>query len=42
MNYKIIDELSLYTQGAIITVKDRYLSANTKKFIDTIKLEKNL
>jgi len=42
MNYKIIDEPSLYTQAAIITVKDRYLSAVSKKFLETIKPDKNL
>lgn len=39
MNYKIIDAPSLYTQAAIITVKDRYLSAVSKKFLETIKLK---
>lgn len=42
MKYKIIDVPSFYTQIAIITVKDRYLSAISKKFLETVKPVKNL
>lgn len=38
LKYKIINEPSLYTQNAIITVKDRYLSTVSKKFLDNFKL----
>ncbi|MDF2881397.1 MAG: LysR family transcriptional regulator [Clostridiaceae bacterium] len=34
MKYKIIDEPSFYTRNAIITIKDRYLSNVTKKFLE--------
>lgn len=37
LNYKIIDEASLYTQLATITVKDRYLSVIAKKFIEKFR-----
>ncbi|GLC31246.1 LysR family transcriptional regulator [Clostridium omnivorum] len=41
MNYKIIDVPSFYTQIAIITVKDRYLSAVSKKFLEMVGLDKS-
>lgn len=37
LSYKIIDEASFYTQLATITVKDRYLSTISKKFIDKFR-----
>lgn len=37
MSYQIIDEPSLYTQAAIITVKDRYITTVSKKFLEMIR-----
>lgn len=40
IKYKIIDVPSFYTQIAIITVKNRYLSAVSKKFLEMVSLDK--
>lgn len=42
ISYKIIDEPSLYTQLAIIVVKDRYLSAVARKFLEKTRNERDL